>query len=246
MIVGVSDEDEGKLEEYVKTKSPGFAIVRAPGAMESFGGRFYPSFFTIGADGTILTTPEERIPSNEQIEEALASVVTLPDLPDDSRFSALRKDYEKRRFKKVAEYFDRMLAQETLDLELRMILEAQRARFLVQMQAQIDRIEKLQEGPDYRAASRQLEALSRDYKGLPVGAAADAALARFEKDATIKKEIAAGDALAKLLERFDQTKSGDRKKLLDGLQQFRKKYKGTRAAEDAARQLSEISRNDDG
>ncbi len=240
IIVGVSDETEEKLAEYVQAKDVRFTIVRAPGAMQKFGGKFYPSFFTVGPRGEILTVPEQRIPAESVIEDALRDVVTLPDLPEDSRYSALRKIYKKSQWKKVDDYFQRMLANDNLDAEMRTVLEHENEAFQRKIQSQSARVETLAEGPDFYAAKTRLDLTVKEYKGLPPGTEATAVLKRFGKDPAIKKEISAGRDLAKLLKRYDASKFSGRKKLAEALQKFRKnkKYKGTVAASQAMKRVA--------
>ena len=46
VIIGVSDEAEQKLADHIEAKGIRYPVVRAPGAMGEYGGRFYPSYFT--------------------------------------------------------------------------------------------------------------------------------------------------------------------------------------------------------
>ena len=87
-------------------------------------------------------------------------------------------------------------------------------------QGAMKRIESLGAGPDYAAAEDQLESIEKQWKGLEPSTAAAAQRARFASDAAIKKELAAGRALQKLLASFDMSKSSTKKKLIPELEKF--------------------------
>lgn len=240
VVVGVSDEAESKLADYVQEKEPRYPIIRAPGAMEKYGGKYYPSFFTISPDGTILSVPEERIPPEKLIEDALRKVVILADLPKDPLYAPLRRAYKKRKFKRVADWFAKTLANQNLDAQARELVEQQRDKFDARRKRALERIGQLREGPDYLAARETLRSLSKDYAGLPVAERAKELLAEFARDPKIKKEIAASMRLEKVFKRHDPNKASHRKKLLRALQSFRRKYDGTHAAERATKKVAAL------
>lgn len=237
----MSDEEEGLIEEHVQKLGPKFPVIRAPKGMSTYGGRFYPSTFTIGPDGQILTVPDDHMPGEAFLEEQLAGVSLAPKLPDDPRFDAVRQFWNKRDHKKLAEYLDRMLAQEKLSEDLRTVFVAQREELDRRIERQVARVAKLGEGPDYSAASNALEKLAKDWKGLAPEAAAEKELERFGKDPQIKKELAAGKALEKLLSGFDTTRLAQARKLLDELPKFVKRYEGTHAAKRATDLRSQLA-----
>jgi len=226
----VSDEEEGLIDDYVQKLGAKFPIVRAPKGMSTYGGTFYPSTFTVGPDGQILTAPADRMPADSQLEEQLAGVSLAPKLPDDPRYDAVRQFWQKREHKKLADYLDKMLAQEKLGEEMRTVLTTQREELNKRIERQGARVQTLGQGPDYTAASNALEKLARDWKGLAPADAAEKELDRFGKDPAIKKELAAGRALEKLLAAHDTTKLAQARKLVDELVKFRKRYEGTNAA----------------
>ena len=99
-------------------------------------------------------------------------------------------------------------------------------------------IKDLADGPDYLKAKTTLGEISKDFKGLPPGAEADAELDRFERDRTIKREITAMKNFEKLKKKYPLSKSSSRNKLGPAIQKFTKRYKGTYAVE-KARKLQE-------
>lgn len=102
------------------------------------------------------------------------------------------------------------------------------------MARQTARVAELGKGPDYGAAAASLEKIAKAWKGLPPAEAAEKELARFAKEPAITRELAAQKALDGLLEKFDATKSSQRRKLADELLKLTKKYSGTQAADKAS------------
>jgi hypothetical protein len=241
VIIGVSDETEQKLSDHIAAKGIKYPIVRATDGMSKYGGKFYPSYFTISPDGTILTTPAERVPSESWFQEALKSVVRVPDLPEDSRFDPLRKAWEKSDYKRIDSYLTKMLQDEALDPELRAVFEEQRASFDGFLAGQLARIDKFAAGPDYWDAQQKLEQMVKDFDGLEVEERAKAVLDRFGDDATIKKEISASRALEKVMSRFDANKISQRRKLVDALLQFEERYAGTYAGQQATQRRVQLA-----
>ncbi len=230
----MSDEDEKLLDDYVQKLGPKFPIVRAPKGMSTYGGQFYPSTFTVGPDGEILTAPNDRMPSDSFLEENLANVSLAPNLPADSRYDAVRQGWEKKEYKRLSEYLEKMLAQDKLGDEMRGVLEAQRDELQQRSEKQLARVEKLGEGPDYGDAEAKLERIAKEWKGLAPAEAAQKQLDRFGKDATIKKEITAGRALTKLSSSYDTSRKSQKGKLIEELEKFGKRFAGTHAAKKAA------------
>lgn len=227
----MSDEPENLINDIFITKcGVKYPFVRSTGVNEKYGIRFFPSVYCITPDGQILTVPDDRMPAEAMIEEQLKNVSLVPKLPADSRFDVLRGFWEKREHKKLADYLDKMLAQDGLDAELRTIYDGQRTELGKRGERAAARIAGLGKGPDYAEAQAALEKIAKDWKGLPPAEAAQKELARFGKDPAIQKELTAGKALAKLLEKFDATKSSQRRKLIEELMELSKKYSGTTAA----------------
>jgi len=128
-----------------------------------------------------------------------------------------------------------------LDAAMKDVFTAQQELLQKKTDAAIARIGKLGAGPDYAAAEVQLEKIGKQWKGLPPADAAQKELARFGSDPAIKKELAAGRALQKLKAGFDASKGSQRSKLIDALQQFRKKYDGTYAASQAEKDITQLA-----
>ena len=244
LLIGVSDENESLIEETFITKlGAKYPFVCAKGVNEQYRIGFFPSVYCIAPDGTILTVPDDRMPTEAFIEEQLANVSLSPKMPVDSRFDAIRSLWQKKEFKKLGDYLTKMLGQPTVDAELRTVYESQQAELQKRMERATARVQTLGKGPDFYTALNQLERLQKDWAGLPPADAANSELERFAKDAHVKDEIAASKALEKVVGKFDAGKVAQRRKLVEELEKFKstKKYAGTHAAQQAEEMLGKFS-----
>lgn len=241
----MSDENESLIEKtFVTELGAKYPFVKAKGVNEQYGIQFFPSVFCIDANGVVFSVPDDRMPSEAQIEELLQSVSLAPKLPEDSRYDPLRSLWEKHDYDKLRDYLDKLLAQPNLDEEMRGVYDGQRKELQKRADAQVAKVERLGGGPDYFAAEEQLEKLKKTWKGFPAADAAEAQLKRFGSDSAIKKEIAAGKALQKALRSFDPGKSSSQaKKLVAELEKIAKKYEGTHAAKQADEHRQRLSKS---
>ncbi len=231
----MSDEPENLINEiFIQKLGVKYPFIRASGVNGTYGIKFFPSVYCISPDGQILTVPEDRIPAEDFIEKQLENVSLTPKMPADSRFDVLRSYWEKHDHKRLADYLDKMLQQEKLDADLRVVYAGQKVELDKRAARQTARVADLAKGPDYGAAATSLEKIAKAWKGLPPAEAAEQELARFAKDPAISRELAAQKALDALLEKHDATKSSQRKKLADELMKLAKKYSGTVAATKAS------------
>jgi len=189
----------------------------------------------------VHSLPDDRMPSEADIEAMLQSVSLAPKLPDDPRDGPVKSMWEKKDYAKLRDYLDKMLAQPNLDAAMKEVFDAQKQELQKRVDAQQQRVAKLGGGPDYLASSEQLVRIEKDWKGFPPAEAARQQLDRFGTDAAIKKEISAGKALQKLLAGFDMSKSSTPKKLAPELEKFAKKYEGTLAARQAEEQRKKLA-----
>lgn len=214
-----------------------YPLVKAKGCNEKYGIKGFPTVVVIDANGVVYG---EGIPPESVIEELLAGVSLAPKLPKEPRYDPLRTMWDKREHGKLRDYLDKMLAQPNLDAAMREVFEAQKAELGKRIEAQGKHIERFAAGPDYAASSDQLERIMKEWKGFPPEAAAKKELDRFATDATIKKELAAGKALQKLVAAHDTSKAAQVRKLVDELGKFRKKYVGTHAAKQAEEMMGQL------
>lgn len=239
VIIGVSDEDEGKIEEvFVDKLGAKYPIVKIDASdVAGYGIKFYPSYYSIAPDGTVHSVPDDRMPGEEQIEELLKSVTLVPPLPDGAAYNTLRKLWEKQDFAKLRDHIDKTLGIEGLEAEVKEVFTAQKAALDKRVESVAARVAKLGQGPDYNTASQALRKIERDWKGFDVAAAAKKELDRFQSDPKIKKEAEASRALEKLLAKHDRSSQSQVKKLMKAIPAFIKRYEGTHAAQEAQKLL---------
>lgn len=234
----MSDEPEGLIEDvFIKQLGAKYPFVKGKNCNSKYGVSGFPTFVVIDADGLVAGV---GMPGEAQLEKLLEAVVVTPKLPDEPRYEPLRALWKKSEFAKVRDYLDKTLAAPNLDAAMKDVLTAQREAFDKHVTAAGTRIANLANGPDYAGAEQLLEKIEKQWKGLPPAEAAAKELARFVADATIKKELTAGRALQKLVASFDPGKASQKKKLVEALEQFAKKYTGTYAGKQADEQLAQL------
>jgi hypothetical protein len=238
----VSDEPEGLIEETFITKlGAKYPWVKAKNCNTLYGIKFFPSVFCIDANGAVYSVPDDRMPDAGTIEKLLADVQLAPKLPEGAAYDPLRQMWQKGEYLKLRDWLDKALAQEKLDPTVREVCEAQKVSLQKRIDGQLTRVAQLGQGPDYAGAADQLAKVEKKWKGLPPADAARKEIDRFAADATIKKELAAGRALQKLLGQFDTSKQSQAKKLVGELMKFEQKNVGTHAAKIAEQQRLRLS-----
>lgn len=231
----MSGEDEKAIQGiFVDQLGAKYPLVRIDKKdVEGYGIKFYPSVYVIDPNGNVHSVPDDRMPSDSQIEDLLKTATLAPKMPADSRYDPLRSMWKKSDFAKLRDYLDKMLAQPNLDAAMRDVFTAQKLTLTKKADGQVARVEKLGAGPEYVAAEDQLKRIVKDWPTFPAAEAARKMLERFAVDVAIKKEMAAERALQKMLGGYDTSKPKDVKKLLPELEKFTKKNTGTHAAKQA-------------
>ncbi len=237
LIVGVSDETEEKLQNYIQSKGVEFPIIRAQGVLKKFGGRGYPTFVTIGADGKIAAG--DRIPAKGLLVKLGKKTKVLPDLS--AKYAGIRKSWKKQAWADVLK---------AVDVALEGQPEAGAAQQLESLKSSVDgriaaseaSIKRAGEGPDYYAGQLQLQAIAKNFAGLPVAETAAGKLKELQADSEIARELKLGKKLHKQIGRYDTSKSSGRRKQAAALQKFASKYSGTKAAEIARAKLRSMSK----
>ncbi len=238
----MSDEDEKKIEDtFITQLGAKYPFVKAKGCNEKYAIKFFPSIYCIDANGAVHSVPDDRMPTEAMIEELLAGVSLVPKAPEGAAFDALRAMWQKREHLKLRDHLAKMLAQPNLDAALREVYTAHQQELEKRNERSVLRADKLGAGPDYLAASEQLQRIEKEWKGLPPAEAAKKQLDRFAGDAAIKKEITAGKALEKLLAQYDTSRQAQVKKLVVELEAFAKKHTGTLAAQKAEAQRKRLA-----
>ncbi len=239
-IVGVSDEERGKLEGYVDQQEIQYPIVSAPEASGKYGVTGLPTYYLVSAKGEVLAGPQHRKFDDDQIEKALKDVMLLPDVPNKGPFKAIKKQWKKRKFVEVSRALTKVLQDETATDADRAAAESIKEILDAKIEDALTTVQKAKDGPDYYATASRLKDIAKDFKGMPVEAEAKAALDDFKKDDKIKKEIRASKKLTSLRKRYKASKKSDRKKLVAALAFFVKKNGGTYAGAKADKLLDSL------
>lgn len=239
----MSGEADSAIQDiFVDKLGAKYPLVRINKAdVAAYGIKAYPSAYVLDPDGNVFSTPDGGMPSDGTIEELLKKVVAGPKLPKDARYDPLRSLFKKGEYLKVRDFLDKNLAAPNLDAEMKEVFTAQRASIDKRAETTLARITALGAGPDYAASEDALEKIEKQWKGLPPADAAVKERARFGADPAIKKELAAGRALQKLIGSFDMGKVAQRRKLADELGRFAKKYEGTHAGKQAQTKAGAIA-----
>ncbi len=231
----MSGENDSAIQDiFVDKLGAKYPLVRVNKTdVAAYGIKAYPSAYVVDPDGNVVSTPDGGMPSDSTIEELLKKVVAGPKLPKDSRYDPLRSLYKKGEFVKVRDYLDKNLAAPNLDAGMKEVFTGLSENLKKREESTLARVTTLGAGPDYAASEDALEKIEKQWKGLPPADAAAKERARLVADPAIKKELAAGRALQKLLGSFDMGKVAQRRKLAEELGRFAKKHEGTHAAKQA-------------
>jgi hypothetical protein len=180
----VSREEEKKIQDvFVDQLGAKYPLVQVDKKdVDPYGLKYFPSVYVIDPDGVVYSVPDDKMPTDQQIEELLARVSLAPKMPADARYDPVRAMWQKNEFGKLRDYLAKMLVAPNLDAAMKDVFTAQQELLQKKTDAAIARIGKLGSGPDYAAAEVQLEKIGRQWKGLPPADAAQKELARFGSD----------------------------------------------------------------
>ncbi len=234
LVLGMADVPEATIQEqFVKGLGAIYPWIKSNDFYKKFGIKFLPSAFCIDGYGNVQSLADWWVPDEAAIEELLQTLPLPPKLPADKRYDPLRMHWQKGEYGKLCEGIAKMLTLPNVDAATREALAAQQAALDTRREAQLARVAELGAGPDYTAATGELERMEKAWLALPPAAAARKELDRFAADDKIKLEVAAGVALQKLMAPVDTSKIPALRKVIVDLDKFRKKYVGTWAGKRA-------------
>lgn len=241
MLIGVSDEEESLIQDVFLTKlgskHPWVRIKPSVDALYGVGG--FPTVVVVDAFGKIV---QEGMPSEAVLERLLQDVSLVPKMPDEPRFAPLRAAWEKTDYLKVRDLLTRLAAEPKLDEATKTLVASQQEELQKRTDRVMARIEELGASTDFAMADEKLERIVATWKGLPPADAAKKALAAIAANPTAKKELGAAKSLAKLRTQFDPSRIAQRRKLIEELAKFAKKYEGTKAAAEALAESERLGR----
>lgn len=238
----MSDEPIGTIEkDILKGLGVKYPFVKGNDVVKKYRVRFLPSTYSVDSNGAVYTVPDGWLPDELVIDELLHDVEKPPALPPEKRWDPLRGLWLKHEFGAMRAGLDKIAAQPDLDGPARETLAAQGAALDKRQGEELARVAELAKGPDYAGATLQLERIERAWRPLPPAVAAKKELVRFAGDEAIKKEVAVGRLLAKIMVGVDTSKPAVLRQLLDELDQFRKKHVGTFAGKRALQEFTRLA-----
>lgn len=241
MLIGVSDEEEALIQDVFLTKlgskHPWVRIQPSVDTLYGVGG--FPTVVVIDAAGKVV---QQGMPSEATLERLLQDVSLVPKMPDEPRFAPLRAAWEKTDYLKVRDLLAKLAADAKLDDATKALVASQQEELQKRTDRVLARIEELGASTDFAMADEKLERIVATWRGLPPADAAKKALAAIAANPTAKKELAAAKSLAKLRTQFDPSRIAQRRKLIEELAKFAKKYEGTKAAAEALAESERLGR----
>jgi peroxiredoxin len=247
LVLGVSDESEAKIhDQFIKGLGAAYPWIKSNDFAKKYGCKYLPSAYCIDAYGCVFSLPDWWVPEDTTIEELLQALPLPPKLPADKQWDATRLAWQKNEYGKVREQIDKMLTLPALAADARAHLDAQKAALEQRQAAQVARVAELAAGPDFAAATSELERIEKAWPSAPPAAAARKELESFASDAKIQTEVTAGKALQKLMAGVDTSRIPALRKVIGDLDKFRKKHAGTHAGKIADQQHTRLCSRPDG
>lgn len=232
-VIGLTNEPRGLVDAFVaKNKATHPIVIESGDSMRAYKSDSFPTIVLIGADGVILATGGI---ADQQIEEALKSVVLPPVLP--ASLAPAQALLDKRRFGEARALLVKAAADEKAE-------EGGRASATEAVTWIDETAKRRMDGAaadaakgDPAAAAETYEQVADLWKGAPAADAAAAALKELLSDPARKKEIDAAKAWDKLQTALVELKA---KKAVPKLKGFLSNFKGTKAADAAQKALDEL------
>jgi peroxiredoxin len=247
LVLGVSDESEAKIhDQFIKGLGAIYPWIKSNDFAKKYGCKYLPSAYCVDAYGFVFSLPDWWVPEDTTVEELLQQLPLPPKLPADKQWDAMRFAWQKNEYGKVREQIEKMLTLPALDPAARAHLDAQKVALEQRQEAQIARVAALSTGPDFAAATSELERIEKGWPNASPAAAARKQLEAFAADAKIKEEVAAGKALQRLMAPVDTSRIPALRKVIGDLDKFRKKYVGTHAGKLADQQHTRLCSRPDG
>jgi Glycogen debranching enzyme, glucanotransferase domain len=244
-VIALSDEPLDLVEPYVEQLDLNFTVASGSGSNGPYGVTGIPHSVLIDAEGNVAWVGNPYELSKGVIKKALkgakhpktdfmavhlsapvdARVIKAADLAADGSLSGSLKEIEGISADEKAtdaQRKDATTLKDAIDKHVK---------------ALADQAEKLAKARDPEQAIKVLDALTKEFPSTEVGAKAKKRIDEINADPKMKAEIDASKALDRLKEQIRPLK---RDKAKPKIEEFVKKYEGTRAAERAKFQLQTI------
>ena len=244
----MSDEPAGTIEkDILRALNVSYPFVKGNDVVKKYRVRFLPSTYSMDSNGEIASVPDGWLPDDLVIDELLHDVWKPAPLPGIKVYDPIRTLWLKHEFARLREGIDKIVALPDQPADVKEVLGVLSVALNKKQEEQLARVAELGKGPDYvvdhdyAGATIQLERIERAWKPLPPAIEARKHLDRFAGDEAIKKEVAVGKLLAKVMTEVDTSKPAVLRALLDELNQFRKKHVGTFAGKRALQEFTRLA-----
>ena len=238
VVISVTDEDRSKVDAWIEsTGQTSPILIEESSSMQKFGFTGFPSAALIGPDGEVLYAGSPSGVTEQLIEEHLASVRLMPNLPDS--LSDVAKAYGKNSYDDAIKKLEKHLAGERLEEADRAVAKEFLDGMLADGKSGIATAKKLSERGDPYAAWKRLDKLVEAYGKHEIGVEAAKAQEAIENDDAAEDELKAGEKWAKLTKKLSDL---SKKKAVKALESFVKKYGETKAGAAASKRLAALQR----
>ena len=228
-VLSVTNEPRGLVDKFVEeTGATHPIVIESSDSAAAWGITGFPSTFVIAPDGTIAYSGSPSGVTDALVEGLLKDARLFPEVP--KSLDGVIKKLEKEDFKSASEMLEKFLAKEGQPEDE--IASANELKAWIEWQASngLESAAAATEKGDFYKAARSYEDLSRMFKGTETADKADAALDELLADKDRKREVDAGEKLAKA--KISARDMSD-KKALKLFEAIAKKYDGTKAGEEA-------------
>ncbi|HEU4418028.1 MAG TPA: hypothetical protein VFT55_03765 [Planctomycetota bacterium] len=238
----MSDEPIGTIEkDILRAWSVTYPFVKGNDVVKKYRVRFIPCTYSIDSNGEVASVPDGWLPDELVIDEMLHDIWKPAPLPDLKVYDPIRTLWKKHEFAQLRAGIDKILALPDQPAEVKETLGVLSKALDKKQEEQLARVAELGKGPDFYGCTMQLERIERAWKPLTPAVEARKHLDRFAGDEKIKKEVAVGRLLAKVMTEVDTSKPAVLRALTEELNQFRKKHDGTFAGQVALREFTRLA-----
>lgn len=238
----MSDEAIYKIEkDILRAWGVTYPFVKGNDVVKKYRVRFIPCTYSIDSNGEVASVPDGWLPDELVIDEMLHDVWKPAPLPDLKVYDPIRTLWKKHEFAQLRAGIDKIVAMPEQTADVKDVLGVLSKALDKKQEEQLARVAELGKGPDYHGCTTQLERIERAWKPLPPAVEARKHLDRFAGDEAIKKEVAVGRLLAKVMAPVDTSKPAVLRALTEELNQFRKKHADSFAGKAALREFTRLA-----
>jgi len=236
-VLAVTDEGRGLVDKYVEeTGATHPIVIESSNSTQAWGVSGFPSSFVVAPDGTIAYAGHPSGVTDELIEGLLKDVRLFPEVP--KSLEPVVKKLEKDDFAGAVALLEKLAAKEGSSEE-ETAAAAELQKWIDWRGANgVSSAETAVEKGDFYRAAQIYEDLAKVFKGLEIGTKAQQALDDLLADKERKREVDAGEDLAKAKVAARDLSA---KKAIKLFERVAKKYEGTKAGEEARQTVERLA-----